>query len=93
MTVKYWNVDIAELRLLWCAGWSVEELANKYGVTKSCIYKLKEKYRMLDRGRKEMSEPPPPSPEDVAASEDSLRLSPWVQSRIKELGLGLSSHA
>jgi hypothetical protein len=29
------------------------------------------------------------SPEEEQASADSLRLSPWVQSRIRELGLGM----
>lgn len=39
--------------------------------------------------RPQCSEPPAPSPEDATASEDSLRLSPWVQARINELRIGL----
>lgn len=82
-------VDIAELRLLWCAGWSVRDLAAKYGVSETLIYSLKVRHRLLKRDRPDMSEPPAPSPEDAAASEDSLRLSPWVQARIDELRIGL----
>ena len=82
-------VDIAELRLLWSAGWSVKELAARYCVGETCICALRKKHKLEDRMRPQCSEPPAPSPEDATASEDSLRLSPWVQARINELRIGL----
>ena len=81
---KHYHIDIDELRQLWGDGWLVDDLAKRYGCTKSMIYWLRKKYRIRDREKWQSLEPPPPSPEDAAASLDSLALSPWVEARARE---------
>jgi hypothetical protein len=77
-------IDIRELRELWDDGWSAADLAERYNVTRRHIHWQAEKHKFPKRGRQDYQEP---TPEDAAASEDSLALSPWVRARIAELGL------
>jgi hypothetical protein len=79
--VNHYHIDIDELRRLWEAGWLVEDLADKFRCTPTYVYWLRKKYGLPDRHPAHMKEPPPPSPEDAAASLDSLALSPWVAQR------------
>jgi hypothetical protein len=79
--VKHYHINLDELRELWNAGWLVDDLAARYKCTKSFIYWLRKRYDIGDRSRSQSTEPGPPSPEDGAASTDSLALSPWVAAR------------
>lgn len=71
------------LHRLWMEGTSKETLAIKYGVSKTTVDKWVVVYRLPRRKRVE-PEMPAPSPEDDAASRDSLALSPWVEARARE---------
>jgi hypothetical protein len=79
--MQHYHIDLDELRLLYESGWRVQDLAAKYQCTQTYIYWLRKKYGLPDRHPAHMQEPPPPSPEDAAASQDSLALSPWVAQR------------
>jgi hypothetical protein len=81
---QHWHIDIDELRRLWESDWTAQDLAAKYCCTESHIYRLRLKYGLRDRDRPQCVEPPPPSPEDAAASHDSLALSPWVAARAEQ---------
>jgi hypothetical protein len=53
-----------------CPEWHVHALRKRHGwPDQNCWF----------------SEPPPPSVDDARISEDSLRLSPWVQQRADEI--------
>jgi hypothetical protein len=82
--MKHWHIDIEELRQLWEAEWSVEDLAKKFRCSETTIYWLRRKHEFSDRERSQMREPSPPSSDDANASEDSLALSPWVAARAEE---------
>ena len=84
MGLRHWQVDIDELRVLWDADWSAEELSEKFRCTQSMIYTLAQKYGFRKRDALRSSEPAPPSQEDADASLDSLALSPWVAARAEE---------
>lgn len=84
MGLRHWQVDIEELRVLWDADWSTEDLAVKFRCTQSMIYTLAAKYGFRKREGLRSSEPSPPSQEDADASLDSLALSPWVAARAAE---------
>lgn len=79
--IKHYHIDIDELRRLWEAGWLVQDIAAKLNVQPTYIWWLRKKYGIRDRDRSQSTEPPAPSPEDDAASLDSLALSPWVAER------------
>lgn len=82
--MKHYHIDIDELRRLWSEGWLVADLAKRYRCTESMVYWLRQKYGIKDRPKNQSTEPPPPSAEDAAASEDSLALSPWVAARAEQ---------
>jgi len=83
--MKHYHIDLNELKQLWEAGWLVNDLAKRYGCTKTYIYWLRKKYDIADRDRSQSTEPGPPSPEDAQLSRDSLALSPWVEARAREV--------
>ena len=80
-------IDMTGLASGWLAGESVSVLAGRYGLGMTTIRNLASRGRLPWRETRRDEEPEAPSPEDAAASEDSLRLSPWVQARIKELDI------
>lgn len=77
--------DVDALHAGWLAGESVSSLAGKVGIGITTIRSMQAAGKLPWRASQRDAEPEAPSPEDAAASEDSLRLSPWVQSRIREL--------
>lgn len=89
--------DEKKLIQLWKRGLTWREIANELGIPQGTARWLGVKYGLRRRAtRAEMlSDGPPsddwpphvPTAEEIAASEDSLRLSPYVQRRIKELGI------
>lgn len=79
--------DLDELHAGWLAGESVSSLAGRVGIGITTIRSMRAAGKLPWRASQRDAEPEPPSPEDAAASEDSLRLSPWVQARIRELRL------
>jgi len=80
-------IDMTGLASGWLSGESVSVLAGRYGLGMTTIRNLASRGRLPWRETRRDDEPEAPSPEDAAASEDSLRLSPWVQGRIRELGI------
>ena len=79
--------DVDALQAGWLAGESVSSLAGKVGIGMTTIRNMASAGKLPWRESQRHEEPEAPSPEDAEASEDSLRLSPWVQSRIRELRL------
>ena len=57
MGLRHWQVDIDELRVLWDADWSAEELSEKFRCTQSMIYTLAQKYGFRKRDALRSSEP------------------------------------
>jgi hypothetical protein len=78
-------IDMDGLASGWLAGESVSVLAGRYGLGMTTIRNLASRGRLPWRESLRDDEPEAPSPEEDAASGDSLTLSPWVQSRIREL--------
>lgn len=79
--------DADALHAGWLAGESVSSLAGRVGIGMTTIRNLASAGKLPWRASQRDDEPEAPSPEDAEASEDSLRLSPWVQARIKELDI------
>ena len=79
--------DMDGLSAGWVAGESVASLAGRFGLGMTTIRNMQSAGRLPWRESQRDEEPEAPSAEDAAASEDSLRLSPWVQARIKELDI------
>lgn len=79
--------DVATLFAMWAEGRTKAEIAVRFKVSTSTVYSWAQRYQ-LPRRRIDYvpvsQEPPPPSPEDDAASMDSLALSPWVEARARE---------
>ena len=80
------KINITELEELTLQGWSTEQLAERYGVRRQYIHWMRVKHD-LTRPKRRQQDDTPPSPDDATASEDSLRLSPYVLRRIEELGI------
>lgn len=79
------HIDVDELEDLTLEGWSTERLANRYAVRRQYIHWLRVKYGLTRPQR--VARPDAPNAGEDEASADSLRLSPYVQRRIKELGI------
>ena len=77
--------DIEALHAGWLAGESVSVLAGRYGLGITTIRNMQAAGKLPWRASQRDDEPEAPSTEEDAASGDSLALSPWVQSRIREL--------
>jgi hypothetical protein len=77
--------DVDALHAGWLAGESVSSLAGRVGVGMTTIRNMQAAGKLPWRASQRDDEPEAPSPEEDAASGDSLQLSPWVQSRIREL--------
>lgn len=90
MSSKY-TVDVPRLFALWNdKGYTRAEIARELGLTDKQLQSSSERYGLKARGccRRSFSVDDA-TPEEDAASGDSLALSPWVQARIKELRLGM----
>lgn len=75
--------DLALLHELWAANLPTSEIAARFGVVISTVTKWAQRYKLPRRTIHPANEPPPPSPEDEAASLDGLALSPWVEERAR----------
>ena len=71
------------------------DVARELGVTQPTLYAIADRHKLgrrrgptMQPGQKSV-EPPAPSEADELLSGESLRFSPWVAARIKELGLGV----
>lgn len=79
--------DVATLFAMWAEGRTKAEIAVRFKVSTSTIYSWAQRYQLPRRKIDFVpvsQEPPAPSPEDDAASMDSLALSPWVEARARE---------
>lgn len=79
-----WLID------LWNSDKTLSEIAREIGCSTQTVLRLGKEHELPLRSRMQRSGPLRPSDADEMLSEDSLRLSPWVASRIKELGLGVA---
>ena len=94
------TIDVPRLVELFHAGATWQRIAEEFGLKPSTARCLGQRYNLRRRrSRAEMRasaekrrdecsvQELAPTPEDAVASEDSLRLSPWVLRRIDELGI------
>ena len=82
------RVNVTQLWQLWCdPGLTVTEVARKMGITTGYLYRLARHFALPSRDRKSRNIQEA-TPEDEAASCESLALSPYVQARIVELRIG-----
>lgn len=71
------------------------DVAHELGVTQPSLYAIAGRHKLGPRRNPPVErpgracEPPAPSEADEMLSGESLAFSPWVASRIKELGLGV----
>ena len=82
------DVDRQQLLDLWQTPRTLIEIGVELGCSSTTVYRLKQQHQLPPRERR----PPPDvaiSPEEEAASADSLQFSPWVAARIRELRLGM----
>lgn len=88
---KY-SVDVPRLFALWNdKSYTRVEIARELGLRERQLQDVAARYGLRARGpcKRAFSLEDGESPAEDAASGDSLALSPWVQARIKELGLGV----
>lgn len=80
------SADVALLFRMWNAGASRIDIARQFNISVSTVYDWQRRYKLPRRKidlQPQSSEPPPPSPEDEAASLGGLALSPWVEERAR----------
>lgn len=84
-------VDVPRLFELWNdREMTRTEIARTIGLTDKQLGVVAARHGLQNRGPRPRNDPAiEASPEEDAASGDSLALSPWVQARIKELGIGV----
>lgn len=71
-----------------------EDVAKELGISTSFLRRLAVRHRLPPRPVwRDRSDNDAPSQAEELLSQDSLRLSPWVQARIKELRLGMPTNA
>lgn len=89
---RKYTVDVPRLFELWSnSDLTRDEIARELKLTSRQLQTSSERYGLGPRGacHRAFSMEDAESPEEEQASADSLRLSPWVQSRIEELQLGM----
>lgn len=74
---------------LWSSDKSLSEVGAELGCSVTTVLRLGRKHALPSRTAFNADPDDFVSPEEDAASAESLRLSPWVAARIKELGLGM----
>lgn len=82
-------VEKQQLLELWDTPRTLGEIGAQLGCSTTTVLRLQKQHALP---RRECVRPPPDeavSPEEDAASADSLAFSPWVAARIKELRLGM----
>ncbi len=87
-----YTVDVPQLFKLWNdSDYTRVEIARELRLTDKQLQSSATRYGLGPRGacHRAFSMEDAESPEEEQASADSLRLSPWVQARINELGLGM----
>lgn len=89
---QHYTVDVPQLFNLWNdSDFTRAEIARELRLTSKQLQTSSERYGLGPRGacHRAFSMEDAESPEEEQASADSLQLSPWVQARIRELGLGM----
>ena len=89
---RKYTVDVPRLFQLWNdSTYTRVEIARDLGLTEKQLQSSASRHGLGPRGacHRAFSMENPASPDEDAASGDSLALSPWVAARIKELGLGV----
>lgn len=91
MTGGCGSVTVERQRLLEL--WDSDKTLNQIGAELECspqtVLRLVRRHQLPPRPAFVVEHNEAVSPDDDAASADSLRLSPWVQARIEELRLGM----
>lgn len=74
---------------MWQRGLTLIQIGIELGCSSATVVELAKEMNMPRRPGQRVDPDGDVSPEEDAASADSLALSPYVQARIKELGLGM----
>lgn len=86
---RKFTCDRARLLELWERGLTYVQIGIKLGCSAATVTELVREMQMPPRNPLRHMPEIGVSPEEDAASADSLALSPWVQSRIRELRIGM----
>lgn len=89
---RFYTVDVPKLFRLWNdSDYTRAEIARELGLTDKQLQSSASRHGLGPRGccHRAFSMEDAATPEEEAASADSLALSPYVQARIKELRLGM----
>ena len=90
---RFYKVDVPRLFALWNdPDYTRAEIARELELTDKQLQSAATRHGLGARGcchRAFSMETGAETPEDEAASAESLAFSPWVAARIKELGLGM----
>ena len=89
---RFYTVDVPKLFRLWNdSDYTRSEIARELGLTDKQLQSSASRHGLGPRGacHRAFSMEDAESPEDDAASAESLAFSPWVAARIKELRLGM----
>ena len=84
MARMYWHVDVDALEQAYTSGVSIEDLCDQFRITQDKLFELRKTYGIAARPRATQLDDAP-SEDEERRSAASLALSPWVESRIKEL--------
>ena len=82
------NVDMDLMRELWQTDATLMEIGVALGVSVQTVLRLAKRHHLPSRSQTNEFGVSVSEDEETASAE-SLRLSPWVQARIRELGLGM----
>lgn len=83
------TVDRQRLLELWESTMTLSEIGVQLNCAPTTVIRLGRRHKLPSRKAFNAEAVEAVSAEEEAASCDSLQLSPWVQARIKELGLGV----
>jgi len=86
---RKFTCDRATLLKLWQKDLTMIQIGIALGCSSATVTELAREMRLPRRMGQRKPVEPGVTPEEDAASADSLALSPYVQRRIKELGLGM----
>lgn len=80
------TISITAFRADWMAHVTMRDLCDRHSVSRDQVVRLRDYWNLPKRHdrklRKKPERLPPPTPEEIAASESSLRLAPMIAARV-----------
>ena len=80
------TISVASFRLDWLEHVTMRDLCERYSVSRDQVVRLRDYWSLPKRHdrrlRRKPERLPPPSPEEIAASEEGLALAPMIAARV-----------